>query len=139
MVVGIGVDIVEIARLEQAFAQPHGPRLRQRIFTAQEIAYCEKTARASERYATRFAAKEAARKAIGAATPVKALGWHEVEIISSSEGAPQLEFHGRAAELAKQLGITRAHVSLSHGNVEAIAFVVLEREDSREVTAEILK
>jgi holo-[acyl-carrier protein] synthase len=128
MVVGIGIDIVEIMRLEKAFAQPHGERLRQRIFTAQEIAYCEQTARKSERYATRFAAKEAARKAIGAATPVTALGWHEVEIISSTEGAPQLELHGRAAELAKQLQISRAHVSLSHGNEQAIAFVVLEKD-----------
>lgn len=130
MVLGIGVDIVEIARLEQALAQPHGARLRQRVFTAREIEYCEKTARASERYATRFAAKEAARKAIGAATPVKALGWHEVEIIASSEGAPQLEFHGRAAELVKQLQLTRAHVSLSHGTQQAIAFVVLEGESA---------
>jgi holo-[acyl-carrier protein] synthase len=128
MVVGIGVDIIEIIRLERAFAQPHGERLRKRIFTEQEIAYCEQTARKSERYATRFAAKEAARKAIGAATPVSALGWHEVEIISSTEGAPQLELHGRAAELAKQLRITHAHVSLSHGSDQAIAFVILERD-----------
>jgi holo-[acyl-carrier protein] synthase len=128
MVVGIGVDIIEIERLENAFAQPHGERLRKRIFTEQEIAYCEQTARKGERYATRFAAKEAARKALGAATPVTALAWHEVEIISSSEGAPQLEFHGRAAELAKRLKITRSHVSLSHGALQAIAFVVLETD-----------
>ena len=128
MVVGIGVDIVEITRLEKAFAQPHGERLRRRLFTEQEIAYCEQTARKSERYATRFAAKEAVRKAIGAVTPVTVLGWHEVEIISSIEGAPQLELHGRAAELARQFNISRTHVSLSHGNDQAIAFVVLERD-----------
>ena len=127
MVVGIGVDIIEISRLVTAFAQPHGERLRQRIFTAQEIAYCEQTARREERYATRFAAKEAARKALGAAAPVKALGWHEVELIATAEGAPTLAFHGRADELIKQLEITRAHVSLSHGSDQAIAFVVLER------------
>ena len=127
MVVGIGVDIIDIARLVTALAQPHGERLRQRLFTAQEIAYCEKTARTEERYASRFAAKEAARKAIGAALPVKALGWHEVELIATDEGAPQLAFHGRAAELIKQLAITSAHVSLSHSNDQAIAFVVLER------------
>lgn len=129
MVVGIGVDIIEIERLEIAFAQPHGERLRRRIFTDQEIAYCEQSARKGERYATRFAAKEAARKALGAATPVTALAWHEVEIIASSEGAPQLEFHGRAAELAKQLNISRAHVSLSHGTQQAIAFVLLESNE----------
>lgn len=128
MIVGVGVDIIEIERLETAFAQPHGERLRRRLFTPQEIAYCEKSARHAERYATRFAAKEAARKALGAATPLTALAWQEVEIISSSEGAPQLEFHGRAAELIAQLKITRAHVSLSHGVGQAIAFVVLETD-----------
>lgn len=128
MVVGIGVDIIEIERLEKAFVQSHGERLRQRIFTPQEIAYCEKSARKGERYATRFAAKEAARKAIGAAAPVTALAWHEVEIIASTEGAPQLEFHGRAALLVKQLNITRTHVSLSHSVNQAIAFVVLETD-----------
>lgn len=128
MIAGIGVDIIEIQRLETAFAQPHGERLRNRIFTAQEISYCEQAARQSERFATRFAAKEAARKAFGAATPLKALAWHEVEIIASSEGAPHLEFHGRAAELCQQLKIKCAHVSLSHSLGQAIAFVVLETE-----------
>jgi holo-[acyl-carrier protein] synthase len=111
MVVGIGVDIVDIARLATSLAQPHGERLRRRVFTEQEIAYCE----------------EAARKAIGAAVPVRALGWHEVELIATAEGAPTLAFHGRAAELIKQLEVARTHISLSHANEQAIAFVVLER------------
>ncbi|MCI0339231.1 MAG: holo-ACP synthase [Acidobacteria bacterium] len=127
MIIGIGVDIVEISRLERALAQ-HGERFRDRVFTPREIAYCEIVARHAERYASRFAAKEAARKAIGAAMPVAALAWHDVEIISSTEGAPHLEFHGRAAELLGHLKITRAHVSLSHGHEQAIAFVVLESE-----------
>lgn len=127
MVVGIGVDIVDIARLATSLAQPHGERLRRRVFTEQEIAYCEQTARKEERYAARFAAKEAARKAIGAAVPVRALGWHEVELIATAEGAPTLAFHGRAAELIKQLEVARTHISLSHANEQAIAFVVLER------------
>ncbi len=127
MVIGIGVDIVDISRLERSLAQ-FGDRFRDRVFTPREIEYCEIVARKAERYATRFAAKEAARKAIGAATPVKALAWHDVEIISSTEGAPQLEFHGRAAELVGNLGVIRAHVSLSHGLEQAIAFVVLECE-----------
>jgi holo-[acyl-carrier protein] synthase len=127
MIVGIGVDIVDISRLERAIGA-HGERFINRVFTAGEIAYCEQLARRGERYATRFAAKEAARKAIGAATPVRALAWHDVEIISSTEGAPQLQFHGRAAELVKELGVTRAHVSLSHGADQAIAFVILEKD-----------
>jgi holo-[acyl-carrier protein] synthase len=126
MIIGIGVDILEVARLEQALAR-HGDRFISRVFTEREVRYCEATARRAERYAVRFAAKEAARKAIGAATPVKALAWHEVEIISSTEGAPQLEFHGQAAELIRQLQVTRAHVSLSHTAEQAIAYVILER------------
>lgn len=127
MILGIGVDIVDISRIERALAQ-HGDRFRDRVFTAREIVYCEELARRGERYATRFAAKEAARKAIGAATPVTALSWRDVEIIASNEGAPQLQFHGRAAELIKRLQIARAHISLSHATDQAIAFVVLERE-----------
>jgi holo-[acyl-carrier protein] synthase len=125
MVVGIGVDIVDIPRLAQALTA-HGERFSRRVFTAGEIAYCEQFANRAERYAARFAAKEAARKALGAATPLQALAWHEVEIISSTAGAPQLQFHGRAAELIQQLHITRAHISLSHAPQQAIAFVVLE-------------
>src|SRR5438128_12358390 len=123
MILGIGVDIIEVSRLQRAITQ-HGARFIDRVFTAREIAHCEATARRAERYATRFAAKEAARKAIGAATPIRALAWHDVEIISSTEGAPQLEFHGHAAELIKALSVTRAHVSLSHAVEQAIAFVV---------------
>jgi holo-[acyl-carrier protein] synthase len=127
MIIGTGVDIVDISRIEQAI-ETHGERFRNRVFTETEIAYCELFARKGERYAARFAAKEAARKAIGAATPVTALSWHDVEIISSTEGAPQLRFHGRGAALVEQLGVTRAHVSLSHAKDQAIAFVVLEAD-----------
>ena len=130
MILGIGIDLIEIARLERAL-EAHGGRFARRVFTAREIAYCETFARRAERYAARFAAKEAARKAIGAATPVAALAWHDVEIISSSEGAPQLEFHGRAAELVARLGAARAHVSLSHALEHAIAEVILERDEPR--------
>ncbi|MCI0525674.1 MAG: holo-ACP synthase [Acidobacteria bacterium] len=127
MIAGVGVDIVEISRLERAIRE-YGDRFIKRVFTEQEIDYCERVARKAERYAARFAAKEAARKAIGAATPVVALSWRDVEIISSSEGAPQLQFHGRAADLVKELKITRAHASLSHAQDHAVAFVVLEIE-----------
>jgi holo-[acyl-carrier protein] synthase len=127
MVIGIGVDIVEISRMERVLSQ-YGNRFRDRVFTPREIASCEPYARKAERYATRFAAKEAARKAMGAAIPLTALAWHDVEIISSTEGAPQLEFHGRAADLIKQIEVTRTHVSLSHAVEHAIAFVILEGE-----------
>lgn len=130
MVAGIGVDITDIKRIREAIAE-FGERFRNRVFTEAEIAYCEQFTNQNaktERYAARFAAKEAARKALGAATPLKSLAWHEVEIISSTEGAPQLRFHGRAAELIEELKIIRAHVSLSHAPEHSIAFVILERE-----------
>lgn len=125
MIAGIGIDIVEISRLERAIGE-YGDRFINRVFTEREIDYCERVARKAERYATRFAAKEAARKAIGAVTPVVALSWHDVEIITSTEGAPQLQFDGRAAEIVEKLEIVRSHVSLSHARDHAIAFVVLE-------------
>ena len=121
MIIGIGIDIIEIRRIERALT----PRFIERVFTPREIAYCE-LSRRTEKYAARFAAKEAARKAIGAATPVTALSWHDVEIISSAEGAPQLFFHGRAAELIKKMKISRTHVSMSHSVENAIAQVILE-------------
>jgi holo-[acyl-carrier protein] synthase len=130
MVVGIGVDIADIKRIRHSLDE-FGERFRQRVFTDAEIAYCEQFANPSakaERYAARFAAKEAARKALGAATPLKSLSWQEVEIITSTEGAPQLRFSGRAAELIAELKIVRAHVSLSHAPEHAIAFVILESE-----------
>jgi holo-[acyl-carrier protein] synthase len=125
MIIGIGVDLVEIDRIAKSL-RDHGARFRDRIFTPSEIAYCEQFSIREERYAARFAAKEAARKAIGAAAPVRALSWHDVEIISSPEGAPHLQFYGRAAELIGQLGVNRSHVSLSHAIDRAIAFVILE-------------
>lgn len=128
MIVGIGVDIADIERIKHSLDE-FGDRFRQRVFTAAEIAYCEQFTHEPakiERYAARFAAKEAARKALGAATPLKALSWHEVEVVSTPEGAPQLRFYGRAAELIAELRIARAHVSLSHAPEHAVAFVVLE-------------
>lgn len=121
MIIGIGIDLIEIYRIKRALS----PRFIERVFTPREIAYCEHSRRI-EKYAARFAAKEAARKAIGAATPVTALSWHDVEVLSSPEGAPALAFHGRAAELIAKLNVTRAHVSLSHSMDNAIAQVILE-------------
>ncbi len=121
MIIGIGIDIIEIRRIERALS----PRFIERVFTPREIAYC-KPSRRIEKYAARFAAKEAARKAIGAATPVTALSWHDVEVISSPEGAPQLVWHGRAADLIRKLKVTRTHVSMSHSVDNAIAQVMLE-------------
>lgn len=128
MIIGIGIDLVDIDRLERLLDR-HGSRFASRIFTEGEIAYCESHNRRGEGYAARFAAKEAARKAFGAATSIAGLGWRDVEIISSGEGAPHLELHGRARALARQLGVTRVHVSLTHATNQAIAEVILEKSE----------
>ncbi|NBO65676.1 MAG: holo-[acyl-carrier-protein] synthase [Acidobacteria bacterium] len=125
MIIGIGTDITDIERIERSLLV-FGDRFRDRIFTPNEIAYSESFLRPSERYAARFAAKEAARKAFGAAASILRISWKDVEIISSNEGAPQLLFHGIALKLSFELSVTRSHVSLSHADNHAVAFVVLE-------------
>lgn len=125
MIIGIGVDIVDIDRIEHSLLE-HGTRFRNRIFTAGEITYCEAHLRSGERYAARFAAKEATRKAFGAVASITRLSWQDVEIVSSNEGAPHLHLHGATADLARKLGVVRSHVSLSHATSQAIAMVVLE-------------
>ncbi len=128
MIIGIGTDIVDNQRIERSLSEL-GDRFRERIFTPGEIAYCEAYARPAERYAARFAAKEAARKAFGSAASISGLGWRDVEIISSNEGAPQLRFHQRGAELFEQLKISGAHVSIAHEYGHSVAFVLLESTD----------
>ncbi|MEY4166781.1 MAG: holo-ACP synthase [Blastocatellia bacterium] len=128
MIIGIGTDIVDIHRIERSL-ELLGDRFRDRIFTPGEILYSERHLRSGEKYAARFAAKEAARKAFGAVTSILGIAWKDVEIISSTGGAPQLQFHGAALELAIRLDVRRSHVSLSHANEQAVAFVILEGGD----------
>jgi holo-[acyl-carrier protein] synthase len=121
VIAGVGVDIVEIARIRAALENPKtGERFRQRVFTAGEIAYCSRRRLAYESYAARFAAKEAVVKVLG-----QAVGWLEIEI-SRTDGPPSIELHGRARERADALGITRMLLSLSHTAELAIAYVVAE-------------
>ncbi|MFM8394215.1 MAG: holo-ACP synthase [Acidobacteriota bacterium] len=127
MIIGIGTDIVDNHRIERSLTEL-GDRFRERIYTPDEIAYCETYARPAERYAARFAAKEAARKAFGAAASISSLGWRDVEIISSNDGAPQLRFHRAAADLIDRLKISRAHVTISHEYGHSVAFVILETD-----------
>jgi len=125
MIVGTGVDIVEVARV-QAALQRYGKRFAARLFTPAEITYCERFAmKAAERYAARFAAKEAAFKALG-------VGWHngirwlDVEVTHQPNGRPELTLHGKARELGERLGVATVLVSLSHADRYAVAQVILE-------------
>jgi holo-[acyl-carrier protein] synthase len=127
MIIGIGTDIVDIDRIEHSLAE-FGDRFRERIFTSGEIAYSESYVRSGERYAARFAAKEAARKAFGCCGPISGIGWLDIEVVTIAGGAPQLRFHGVAAELGDRYGVTKCHVSLSHATKQATAFVILEGE-----------
>lgn len=126
MTVGIGVDLCDVARIEKAIAAPHGQRFVERVFTGGEIEYAESKANRAETYAGRFAAKEAAMKALGSGWSAE-VGWHDIEIVRLESGQPELKLSGGAVRLAGRLGITRSFVSISHGGGQATAFVVLER------------
>jgi len=126
MIVGTGVDIAETARLEQALER-HGERFVKRLYTPREIAYCEGFKNRAERYAARFAAKEAAFKALGTGW-AEGVRWLDVEITHQPSGKPELALTGRAEELARQLGVTRAAVSISHSDRYVVAQVILESD-----------
>jgi holo-[acyl-carrier protein] synthase len=126
MTVGTGIDIAETERIEQALER-HGERFARRVFTVDEIAYCDRFKNKAERYAARFAAKEAAFKALGTGW-AKGVHWLDVEVIHQPTGKPDLVLRGRAQEVANQLGVTRALVSISHANRYVIAQVILESD-----------
>jgi holo-[acyl-carrier protein] synthase len=124
MIVGTGVDICEVRRIAQSISR-FGDRFLQRCFTPSEIAYCRSKANSAERFAARFAAKEAAMKAIGTGL-ARGVTWRDFEVGHAPGGRPLLRLSGRAAELATSLGAAHSHLSLSHGQDHAIAFVILE-------------
>ncbi len=124
MIVGTGIDIVEVPRVAQAIER-FGDRFLQRIFTAAEITYCKSKRNASERFAARFAAKEAALKAIGTGWK-KGVSWTDVEVRREPGGRPTVAFSGGAAKHAAALGMKRASLSLSHTAQIATAQVILE-------------
>jgi holo-[acyl-carrier protein] synthase len=132
MIHGIGVDIVQLDRIRHAL-ETYGDRFLNRIFCLHEIETCEATG--DERvvcYAARFAAKEAAFKAFGDASPSRndlgdALSWHDFEVRVGDDGAATLVLSDRATEASARLGITHIHLSLSHTRVSASAIVVAEK------------
>ena len=126
MIVGTGVDIAEVARIKAA-VERFGERFLSRVFTPDEVKYSLSKANAAERLAARFAAKEAAMKAIGTGLR-HGVTWHDVEVVRLPGQRPILKFSGKAAEFAERLGCKRAHLSLSHTAEQAIAHVILEGE-----------
>ncbi len=124
MIVGTGIDITEVARVQSAIER-HGQRFLDRVFTAGEIGYVAPKANRYERYAARFAAKEAGMKAIGTGWR-KGVRWLDFEVANRPGGRPDLILHGEAAEVAKLLGVKRIALSLTHSAALAMAFVILE-------------
>jgi holo-[acyl-carrier protein] synthase len=127
MIVGTGVDIAEVARIA-ASIQRFGRRFTERVFTPDEIRYCESKANKAERYAARFAAKEAAMKAIGTGWH-HGVTWQDVEVRRVPGGRPTVAFAGKAAEFFAKVGATKAHLSLTHTAELAMAQVILENSN----------
>ncbi len=124
MIVGVGIDLVEVARLEAAL-DAWGPRLERRLFTPAEVAYCRTRQRAGRAFAARFAAKEAFVKALGP-RPAPGIRWVDVEVRRDVRGRPELGLAGAARAEAEGRGVGTAHLSLAHDGGYAIAVVVLE-------------
>ncbi|HKU23346.1 MAG TPA: holo-[acyl-carrier-protein] synthase [Terriglobales bacterium] len=124
MIVGTGIDVVEVPRVAAAIER-FGQRFLERIYTPGEIRYCEAKANRMERYAARFAAKEAAMKALGTGWN-HGVRWRDIEVHRQPGGRPSLLFSGKAAEFAARLGATHTALSLTHTASEAIAQVILE-------------
>jgi holo-[acyl-carrier protein] synthase len=126
VIVSIGIDIIEVGRVREVLSRT--PRFRERVFTEGERAYCDGRGPvvAAKHYAARFAAKEAALKALGTGWSGQ-IAWQDVEVLRRDEGVPALLFHNRVRELFEQSGATHAHLSLSHTSEHAIAQVIFER------------
>jgi len=124
MLVGTGIDLTEIPRIQKSIAR-FGNRFLDRIYTPREKAYCLRKKNAAESFAARFAAKEAAAKALGTGMSY-GVTWLEIEVTREPSGRPGLQFHGRAAKLAERLGVSKAALSLTHTDVLAMASVSLE-------------
>lgn len=127
MIVGIGFDLVAIDRVEQMLARKE-QRALDRLFTQHEQEYALSRARPAMHLAARLAAKEAVFKALTGSDDAKLIGWKEAEVRRGDEGPPVLAFFGRAEARAKELGVTRVHLTLSHTDDIAGAVVVLERD-----------
>src|SRR5687768_17725803 len=124
-IIGSGLDATEIARIAAAIER-YGDRFVKRVFTDEEVAYCRRKRDAASSFAARFAAKEAAMKALGTGHS-RGVFWRGIEVVRRS-GPPQIRFHGGAAARAAQLGATGSLLTITHSRDLAIAHVLLIRE-----------
>ena len=124
MILGTGVDLAEVGRIRDAIAR-HGDRFIRRIYTEAEIAYVERKANRFERYAGRFAAKEAGMKAIGTGWK-HGVRWQDFEVANLASGRPTLRLHGEAARVAEKMGVKSISLSITHTAALGMAHVILE-------------
>jgi holo-[acyl-carrier protein] synthase len=124
LIFGTGIDIIEVDRVGKQVAENKG--FREQIFTAREIKYCEARRSKAQNYAVRFAAKEAFFKALGTGWRC-GLAWNEVEVINNRLGKPEMIVHGKVKKYTGKKKISGIHVSLSHINNFANAFVIIEK------------
>jgi len=124
MIVGLGLDIAEIDRIEAAITR-HGAPFLERLFTPAEVSYCESHKNRFERYAARFAAKEAAMKALGTGWS-HGVRWRDIEVTREPSGKPTLSLAGAAREIAARLGVKNISLSITHSGNLALAQVIFE-------------
>src|SRR5215470_9471323 len=126
-IVGTGIDMIEVERVERALTRARtGERFRDRVYTGREIAYCESRGRSRyQSYAARFAAKEAAMKAMGTGWN-RNVGWRDIEVVRERGRPPSILLSGKAAEFAQRKHITAFHLSITHTEASAMAHVIAE-------------
>lgn len=124
MIVGMGIDIAEVPRI-RAVIETQKERFLRRVYTLDEVAYCEQFKNKYERYAGRFAAKEAAMKALGTGWS-RGVRWIDVEVVRVRGGRPTLALKGEAKNIAERLGVKNIAVSITHTEAQAIAQVIFE-------------
>ena len=124
MIVGLGLDIAEVDRIEAAIMR-HGAPFLERLFTPVEAAYCERHKNKFERYAARFAAKEAAMKALGTGWS-HGVRWRDIEVTREATGKPTLRLAGAALQIAESMGVKNISVSITHSGNLALAQVIFE-------------
>ncbi|MBM3814086.1 MAG: holo-[acyl-carrier-protein] synthase [Acidimicrobiia bacterium] len=124
MILGTGIDLAEVPRI-RASIERYGDKFVQRIYTPAEIAYVNSKANKFERFAARFAAKEAGMKALGTGWR-RGVRWQDFEVANQRSGRPTLRLHGRAAEIAAEIGVKKISLSLTHTSDNGMAFVIFE-------------
>jgi len=127
MIVGLGIDAIDIERIARMYADK-GDRMLQRLFRADELAYLATKPAPAQHLAVRLAAKEATYKALAGNELARGIGWRDVEVLTrDDDGAPELRLHGAARQRFEELGAVSAFVSLTHSEATAVAVVVIER------------